>query len=77
MFARQYAVSELTEFGVKVSAALADGYVRFEEDSFDPYNESAVLQKQVEGYRARYGRYPESGHADKFMRKLLEIDSVF
>lgn len=54
-----------TEFGVKVSAAVVDGYVRFEEESFDPYNESAVLQKQVEGYRARYGCYPESVHADK------------
>ena len=54
-----------TEFGIKVSAAVTNGYVRFEEASFDPYNEAQVLQSQIENYKDRNGCYPESVHADQ------------
>jgi hypothetical protein len=54
-----------TEFGIKISASVVDGYVRFEDESFDPYNESTMLPKEVERYRERYGFYPESLHVDQ------------
>jgi len=54
-----------TEFGIKVSASVVDGYIRFEEASFDPYNESTVLPKQIERYFERTGFYPESVHVDQ------------
>lgn len=54
-----------TEFGIKISASVVDGYVRFEDESFDPYNESTMLPKEVERYRKRYGFYPESLHVDQ------------
>jgi len=50
-----------TEFGIKVSAAVTDGYVRFEEASFDPYNEAQVLQKQIGNYKDRNGQNGASG----------------
>ena len=53
------------EFGIKLSASVVDGYVRFEKESFDPYNENTVLQEQIESYRDRYGVYPESVHVDQ------------
>ena len=54
-----------TEFGMKLSASVVDGCVRFEEASFDPYNESTVFQTQAQRYCLRYGVYPESVHADQ------------
>ena len=36
--------------------------------SWGAYNESGDLQGQIESYRARYGFYPESVHADKIYR---------
>lgn len=54
-----------TEFGIKISASVVDGYVRFEKESFDPYNENTVLQEQIESYHSHYGVYPESVHVDQ------------
>jgi IS5 family transposase len=56
------------EFGAKVSISLVDGFSFIDVLSWDPYNESGDLQGQIESYRARYGFYPESVHADKIYR---------
>lgn len=58
--------SAKVEFGAKVSiSVLAEGYVSVDHLSWDAYNETADLIRQVEGYKARFGYYPESVHADK------------
>jgi hypothetical protein len=56
------------EFGAKISISLVDGFSFVDVLSWDPYNESGDLQGQIESYRARYGFYPESVHADKIYR---------
>ena len=56
------------EFGAKVSISLVDGFSFVDVLSWDAYNESGDLQGQIESYRARYGFYPESVHADKIYR---------
>ena len=58
------------EFGAKISVSVVKGYSNVDSLSWDPYNESEDLQKQVELYRERYGCYPESVHADKIYRTL-------
>ena len=53
------------EFGIKFDLSLDEyGMGRIEEITFDPYNESEVLQGAVESYRARNGHYPERVLAD-------------
>lgn len=56
------------EFGAKISISLVDGFSFVDVLSWDAYNESGDLQGQIESYRARYGFYPESVHADKIYR---------
>lgn len=56
------------EFGAKVSISLVDGFSFVDVLSWDAYNESGDLEGQIESYRARYGFYPESVHADKIYR---------
>ena len=56
------------EFGAKISVSVVDGFTYVERISWDAYNESADLASQIEAYRRRYGRYPESVHADKIYR---------
>ena len=56
------------EFGAKISVSVVDGYCRVDKLSWDPYNESGDLQRQVEAYKQRRGVYPESVHADKIYR---------
>ena len=56
------------EFGAKVSVSLVEGYSFIERMSWDNFNESKDLQGQIEGYRKRFGYYPESVHADKIYR---------
>ncbi len=56
------------EFGAKLSASLADGFVFVDRISWDNYNESKDLKCQIETYRRRFGFYPESVHADKIYR---------
>jgi IS5 family transposase len=56
------------EFGAKVSVSVIDGKAYLDRISWDAYNESTDLQKQVESYKVRTGSYPESVHADKIYR---------
>jgi hypothetical protein len=56
------------EFGAKVSVSLVNGYSFIERMSWENYNESKDLIGQIEGYRRRFGYYPESVHADKIYR---------
>jgi hypothetical protein len=56
------------EFGAKISVSVVDGYTYVDRISWDAYNESGDLPGQIEAYRRRYGRYPESVHADKIYR---------
>ena len=58
-----------TEFGAKVSISYQkDGYVSLDTISWDAYNEGGELQEQIERYKARFGYYPESVHADTIYR---------
>lgn len=56
------------EFGAKVSVSVIDGKAYVDRISWDAYNESTDLQKQVEAFKGRTGSYPESVHADKIYR---------
>ena len=53
------------EFGAKLSVSLVGGYSFLDHLSWDAFNESADLIKQVENYKRRFGFYPESVHIDK------------
>jgi len=57
-----------TEFGMKLSISVVDGWSIVERMSWKNYNEGCDLIKDIERYRARYGYYPESAHADKIYR---------
>lgn len=57
-----------TEFGAKLHISMVDGYARLERLDFEAYNEAGDFFKIVEGYRRRYGRYPERILADKLYR---------
>jgi len=53
------------EFGAKVGVSLTgSGIARVDNISWDAYNEGRDLKSQVEGYKARYGYYPEVVLAD-------------
>ena len=56
------------EFGAKITISVVNGFVSIERLSWEPYNESTDLQKQIERYRDDYGYYPESVHADAIYR---------
>ena len=56
------------EFGAKISVSLVDGLSHVDTLSWDAYNETGDLQRQVEAYHRRYGHYPESVHADQIYR---------
>lgn len=56
------------EFGIKLDISLVNGFVRLEHQSFDAYNESGQLKREIEHYRERYGYYPERVLADKIYR---------
>lgn len=57
-----------TEFGAKVAISMVDGYMYVDELSWDPYNESVNFQQAVEGYKKRFGYYPEAVLADQIYR---------
>jgi len=57
-----------TEFGAKISASVINGYTFVDLISWDSFNESERLIKQVEKFRETYGHYPESVHADQIYR---------
>ncbi len=56
------------EFGAKVAISIVNGYAYVERLSWDAFNEGNTLIKSVEGYRQRYGAYPEVVQADKIYR---------
>lgn len=56
------------EFGAKLSVSCVQGCVFLDVLSWDNFNESTHLQQQVEAFRARFGHYPESVHADQIYR---------
>lgn len=56
-----------TEFGSKIGASLDKGFVRIGTLSWDAYNESSDLKKQVVSYRQLHGHYPE----------LVQIDKIY
>ena len=57
------------EFGAKLSIShLGSGYVTVDKLSWDAYNESGDLESQIENYKACFGYYPESVHADTIYR---------
>ena len=47
------------EFGAKLDISVVDGFTRLDKHSFDAYNESELLEEEIENYRKRYGFYPE------------------
>ena len=54
----------MVEFGAKLGVSEQNGYVRMNTFSWDAYNESSDLKKQVEAYRQLNGHYPEVVIAD-------------
>jgi len=54
-----------TEFGAKISASVAEGWVFLDHLSWDAFNESTDLPLQLELYKERFGCYPEKVYADK------------
>jgi hypothetical protein len=56
------------EFGAKLDISVVDGFARLEETSFEAYNESSLLQGEIERFRERTGYYPERVLADKIYR---------
>lgn len=56
------------EFGAKIAASCAGGYVFLDRLSWDNFNESGDLPAQVERFKQRFGHYPESVHADQIYR---------
>ena len=57
-----------TEFGAKAEMSVVNGFLRVEEIRWNAYNESTTLKDSVEGYKERYGYYPERILADKIFR---------
>lgn len=57
------------EFGAKYDVSIDEkGHARLEKITFDPYNESSVLQNAVENYRKRTGHYPARILVDQIYR---------
>jgi len=54
----------MIEFGARLGVSEHNGYVRINTLSWDAYNESSDLKKQVEAYRELNGHYPEVVIAD-------------
>jgi len=60
--------SASVEFGAKIVVSNIEGYAILEHCSWDPFNESTMMQDQVEEYRTRFGFYPEVLLVDKLYR---------
>ena len=56
------------EFGAKISVSLVDGVSFVDRISWDAYNESMDLVKQIDAYRQRFGHDPASVHVDQIYR---------
>lgn len=59
-----------TEFGVKISISVVNGFSFLDRFSFDAYNEgeNSEFEHVVEKYKERFGYYPERVLADKIYR---------
>ncbi len=55
------------EFGAKIGVSLVEGFGRIDTFSWEAYNESSDLKKQVENYEKNYGCYPE----------LVQVDGIY
>lgn len=53
-----------TEFGAKIGVSMIEGFTIVDNVSWDAYNESQDLIKQVENYNDRFGHCPEAVIAD-------------
>ena len=63
-----------TEFGAKIDMSIDEhGAARIEKFSFDPYNESDVLQSATESYYKRTGHYPERILVDQIYRNRANL----
>ena len=62
------------EFGAKLSASCIGKYAFLDRISWDNFNESSDLIKQVELYKEYTGYYPESVHVDKIYRNRKNIN---
>jgi IS5 family transposase len=60
--------SAAVEFGAKIALSRVEGYVFLEHYSWDSFNESTLLQEQIERYHERFGCYPEAVLSDKLYR---------
>jgi transposase, IS5 family len=56
------------EFGAKLSASCRNGYVFLDRISWDNFNESGDLKRQVEAFKQFTGYYPESIHVERIYR---------
>lgn len=61
-------VKSPTEFGAKLSVSVIDGLVFLDRLEWENFNESTCLIAQIDDYKARFGVYPASVHADKIYR---------
>ena len=61
------------KFGAKLDISVVGGFVRLEKQSFDSYNESTCLQKEIERYKDREGCYPKRVLADKIYRNRANL----
>ena len=57
-----------TEFGAKLSVSVMNGLVFLDRLDWENFNESTCLIAQIEDYKARFGVYPASVHADNMYR---------
>lgn len=63
-----------TEFGAKYDVSIDEkGHARLEKISFDAYNESTILQKSLEAYKARNGHFPKRVLVDQIYRTRENI----
>lgn len=60
--------SAKTEFGMKLSLSVVDGWSNVEKMSWSAYNEGSDLIAEITRYYEREGYYPESVHVDKIYR---------
>lgn len=56
------------EFGAKLAVSCVQGFCFIDHLDWEAFNEALDLPEQVEGYKDRFGAYPESVHADQIYR---------
>jgi len=69
------------EFGAKINLSLTEGMVLVDYSSFDAFNEGSGLIEQLEGYKVRFGYYPEYALVDKIYltrnnRNYMKINEI-